>query len=96
MAEQTTTPAEPTIRDVLLQIDRRLTRVEDDLRAGIAAVSSRIEAVRGELGARIDGVSARIEEVRTELSTEIASNFRWTVGLILATWITTIGTILLK
>lgn len=96
MADQTMTPAEPTTRDVLLQIDRRLTRVEDDLRAGIAAVAVRIEEVRTELGARIDQTRTELSARIDELNAKIDSGFRWMVGLILAAWITTIGTMLLK
>jgi ABC-type phosphate transport system auxiliary subunit len=79
-AEQTA--AELTTRDVLLQVDRRLTLIEEDLR-GIddkvetldTRLSTKIEALDLRLNAKIDdkidGVYAKLEAVQVRLDNRI-------------------------
>ena len=104
-AEQTA--AELTTRDVLLQVDRRLTLIEGDLRSLDEKVDDRIDDLRGELTtqigslriettARFDRVNTRIDEVYFKLDAKIDSKFYQLVGILLVTWISTIATVLLK
>ena len=75
-ADQTT--AELTTRDVLLQVDRRLTLIEEDLRSlddkvdGLDdKLDNRIGALDAKLGSRIgaldDKMDSRIEGLRTKM-----------------------------
>jgi hypothetical protein len=57
--------SELTTRDVLQQVDRRLTSIEEGQRAQ-----------------------------STELRTEMSSQFRWIIGLMLGGWMSTVGLIL--
>lgn len=54
-AEQTA--AELTTRDVLLQVDRRLTLIEEDLRS----LDEKVERIDARLDAKIDGVYAKLD-----------------------------------
>ena len=133
-AEQIST--ELTTRDVLLQVDRRLTLIEDDLRtidqrsnqlrqemnagfeglrqemnAGASAADQKIDdrtnQLRQEMNIRFKTLDQKIDD-RTnqlrqemnagfaELRKEMNSKFHWTLGVVLASWISTIGTLLLK
>lgn len=73
MAEEHPT-TEPTTRDVLVQIDRRLTRVEDDIRSFDNKVDNKFEM----------------------LPKEINTRFQWVTGILLASWISVMGTLLIK
>ena len=87
---------ELTMRDVLLQVDRRLTLIEDDLRT----LDQKWEQRFGILDQKID---AQTNQLRQEMNTgfvglhkEMNTKFHWTLGVVLASWISTIGTLLLK
>ena len=82
-AEQPLT--ELTMRDVLLQVDRRLTLIEDDLRT----LDQKWDQRFGSLDQKID---SQTNQLRQEMNTK----FHWTLGVVLASWISTIGTLLLK
>ncbi|MBM3278875.1 MAG: hypothetical protein FJY95_12460 [Candidatus Handelsmanbacteria bacterium] len=69
----TSTP-ELTTRDVLQQVDRRLSLIEEDLRGLDAKVDTKIGAVEAKLD----------------------SKFHLVVGLILASWFSMMGALLLK
>ena len=120
---------ELTTRDVLLQVDRRLTLIEDDLRTldqkwdqrfdtldqkidartnqlrqemhvGFDTLDQKIDAQFSTLDQKID---ARTNQLRQEMNTgfvelrkEMNTKFHWTLGVVLASWISTIGTLLLK
>ncbi|MBI2506040.1 MAG: hypothetical protein HYW07_22730 [Candidatus Latescibacteria bacterium] len=75
-AEQTL--SELTIRDVLLQVDRRLTLIEGDLRNLDSRFTARVDALDAKFDNRID------------------NRFQWTVGIVLASWITLMIALLLK
>lgn len=76
----TDTP-ELTTRDVLHQVDRRLSLIEEDLRS----LDTKVDRTRVELDAKIDRLDAKI-----------GANLHWTVGLLLASWVTLMGAVLLK
>ena len=104
-AEQPLT--ELTTRDVLLQVDRRLTLIEDDLRTLDQKWEQRFETLEQKTDARFDTldqkIDARTNQLRQEMNTgfaelrkEMNTKFHWTLGVVLASWISTIGTLLLK
>ncbi|NKB66044.1 MAG: hypothetical protein GKR89_03180 [Candidatus Latescibacteria bacterium] len=148
-AEQT--PPELTTRDVLAQVDRRLTLIEEDVRALDSKVDTRfdfldqklgarigalehkldtrVDALDQKLGARIDTLDqkldGKVDELRGEMHAgftrldekiedrtdalrremhvgfgdvrkESNTRFHWILGVVLASWISTIGTLLLK
>ena len=74
-----------TTRDVFEQVDRRLTRVEDDLRS-----------FRADVDARFVRVEKGLLDVRRELSYKIDRNFRWMTGMIMVSWLSTMSAVLLK
>lgn len=81
MAEST----ELTTRDVFAQIDRRLTRMEDDLRAFRQYIEERFVAMESRLEGRIDRLDDKIDR-----------NLRWVLGMIMISWLSTMSAILLK
>ena len=98
---------ELTTRDVLLQVDRRLTLIEDDLRTLDQKWDQQFGTLDQETDARFDALCQKIDtqfdalrqEMHTgfaELRKEMNTKFRWTLGVVLASWISTIGTLLLK
>ena len=115
-AEQSLT--ELTTRDVLLQVDRRLTLIEDDLRTldqkwdqRFGALDQKIDSRFDSLDQKIDSrfgtldqkIDSRTNQLRQEMNTgfvglskEMNTKFHWTLGVFLASWISTIGTLLLK
>ncbi|MCC7263127.1 MAG: hypothetical protein IT369_11470 [Candidatus Latescibacteria bacterium] len=80
----TSTP-ELTTRDVLQQVDRRLSLIEEDLRALGAKLGTRIETLEAKVDTRIGALDAKID-----------TKFHLVVGLILASWFSTMGAFLLK
>ena len=75
------TPTELTTRDVLLQIDRRLTRIEDDQRDSGTRHEAQIGDLRKDMNARFAAIDVK---------------FQWTLGIVLASWLSIMGTLLLK
>lgn len=94
-------PSEPSVpelttRDVLLQVDRRMTLMEGDLRTldgkteeGFRTQDAKIEALGNDLRQEI---RVNTRDLRQELNTR----FYWMIGILLASWFSTMGTILLK
>lgn len=76
-----TNSTELTTRDVLHQVDRRLTRIEDDLRS----LETKVDHGFGRLDTKIDTGLARSDD-----------KFRWSYGLMFASWLSLMGAILLK
>ncbi len=98
---------ELTTRDVLLQVDRRLTLIEDDLRTLDQKWDQRFNGTDQKLEERFNTADQKTdtqtnqlrEEMNTgfaELRKEMNTKFHWTLGVVLASWISTIGTLLLK
>lgn len=98
---------ELTTRDVLQQIDRRLTLIEEDVRQLHGKVESQGESLRTEM--KSDNISLRQEiksdnislrqEVKSDiglLRREVDSRFRWLTGIVLASWLSIMSTLLLK
>ena len=77
--------ADLTTRDVFAQIDRRLTRLEDDLREFRQYVERRFQEIE-----------QRIVSLEEKLDVKIDRNFRWTLGITMASWLSLMTTLLLK
>ena len=93
-AEQTLT--ELTTRDVLLQVDRRLTLIEDDLRTLDQKWEQRFESLDQKIDAQTNQLRQEMNTGFVGLRKEMNTKFHWTLGVVLASWISTIGTLLLK
>ena len=96
-----------TTRDVLQQVDRRLELLEGDVRALDAKVDSGFSELRGHidtgLGEQRSYVDSgfgqlrrSIDETSDRLENRMDVRFRWTIGLILMSWMTTMGAILFR
>ena len=101
------TSAELTTRDVLVQIDRRLELSEGDVRRLDAKLDAKIDDLEARLTARIDGLehklTARIDGLEAKLDLKIEllrkemnTRFYWLIGLMFVTWVSTMGTILIR
>jgi len=84
--------SELTTRDVLSQVDRRVSLIETDVRD-----------LREHLDARFDETARHTSREFTELRRELEHlrnrgdvRFRWTIGLILVSWLSTVGTNLIR
>ncbi len=74
-------PPELTTRDVLQQVDRRLELIEGDQR---------------NLNHKVDRLDDKVDDRFTAQETKADARFRWTVGLILMSWMSMMGTILFR
>ena len=92
----TSETSEITTRDVLQQIDRRLELIEGDVRV----VSEKLDVSFQTLNDKIDTSYRSLNEkwdtsIQT-LHEKIDTYFRWTIGIVLASWLSTMGAILFK
>lgn len=62
---------------------------------------SRLEGAVEQMNERLGNIEQNLLALRTEmqqgyqsLQSEMRDNFRWTIGIVLVTWITVIGTVL--
>lgn len=106
MSSEQSTP-ELTTRDVLLQLDRRTELIEGDLRSLAQQTSAGFAELRQEMNARFEEqrleMKSDLSEVRQEIKSDLrelrresGTRFNWLVGLVLATWLSTMGTVLFK
>ena len=98
---------ELTTRDVLQQIDHRLSLIETDVRenntkieAKIDALETKTEAKFNALEGKIDALDSKVEgkievEVR-ELRREFNGKFNLVIGLVITSWLSMMGTLLFK
>ena len=63
---ETLSTAELTTRDVLLQVDRRLTLIEGDLRGLDGKLDDKIDGLRGEMTGQINGLHGEFGSLRSE------------------------------
>ena len=73
--------------------DNKLTARIDGLDSNLTA---RIDGGDNKLAARIDGLEARLDLKIELLRKEMNTRFYWLVGLMFVTWISTMGTILVR
>ncbi|MBQ37734.1 MAG: hypothetical protein CME04_15215 [Gemmatimonadaceae bacterium] len=98
--------AELTARDVFEQIDRRLTRLEDDLRDFRQYVEQRFQfieqrfiSLEAKLDARFATIDARFATIDARfaaLDAKIDRHFRWQLSISLMMWLSVMSAILLK
>lgn len=84
----TSTP-ELTTRDVLQQVDRRLSLIEGDLRG----LDAKIDALDAKFDTKLD---AKINALDAKFEAKLDSRFNLVIGLILASWFSMMGAFLLK
>lgn len=103
----TSETSEITTRDVLQQIDRRLELIEGDVRV----VSEKLDVSFQGLNEKRDtsfqglnekwdtsfqGLNEKWDTSVQKLHEKIDTYFRWTIGIVLASWLSTMGAILFK
>ena len=85
-----------TTRDVFAQIDRRLTRHEDDLREFRQYVERRFHEMEQRFQQRFVSIEEKLDSRFNALDTKIERNFRRHLSISLALWLSVMSTILLK
>ena len=99
--------AELTTRDVLQQIDHRLSLIETDVRENSTKLESKIDALEAKTEAKIDALDHKVEakidaldnkiEVETrEIRRDFNGKFNLVIGLVLTTWLSMMGTLFFK
>ena len=91
---------ELTTRDVLQQIDHRLSLIETDVRENNTKSEAKIDALDSKIEAKIDALDRKVEakievEVR-ELRREFNGKFNLVIGLVITSWLSMMGTLLFK
>ena len=87
------------LRDVLQQIDRRLTLIEEDLRQVDGKVDTQGESLRNDHASLRLEVKSDIASFRREVESRflgIDTKFRWLTGIVLLSWLSLMTTILLS
>ena len=86
--------------DVKSKLTARIDEVESKLTARIDRVehklTAKIEEGDNRLNARIDGFEAKVDLKIELLRKEMNTRFYWLVGLMFVTWVSTMGTILIR
>ena len=77
--------SELSTRDVLQQIDRRLSLIETDVRENNTKTES-----------KIDALESKIDSVAAEMRREFNGKFNLVTGLIITTWLSVMGTLFFK
>ena len=91
---------ELTTRDVLQQIDHRLSLIERDVRENHAKIEAKIDALDSKFEGKIDALDSKFEgkievEIR-ELRREFNGKFNLVIGLVITSWLSMMGTLLFK
>ena len=102
---------ELTTRDVLQQIDHRLSLIETDVRENHTKIEAKIDALDSKFEAKIDAfdrkfegkidalnnkVEGKIEVEIRELRREFNGKFNLVIGLVITSWLLMMGTLLFK
>ena len=98
---------ELTTRDVLQQIDHRLSLIETDVRENSTKLESKIDALEAKTEAKIDALDHKVEgkidaldnkiEVETrEIRRDFNGKFNLIIGLVITTWLSMMGTLFFK
>ena len=99
--------SELTTRDVLQQIDHRLSLIETDVRENSTKLESKIDALEAKTEAKIDALDHKVEakidaldnkiEVETrEIRRDFNGKFNLVIGLVITTWLSMMGTLFFK
>ena len=98
---------ELTTRDVLQQIDHRLSLIETDVRENSTKLESKIDDLEAKTEAKIDALDRKVEgkidaldnkiEVETrEIRRDFNGKFNLVIGLVITTWLSMMGTLFFK
>ena len=102
---------ELTTRDVLQQIDHRLSLLETDVRENHTKIEAKIDALDSKFEGKIDAldsksedrinaldskVEAKIEVEIRELRREFNGKFNLVIVLVITSWLSMMGTLLFK
>ena len=98
---------ELTTRDVLQQIDHRLSLIEMDVRESSTKLESKIDALEAKTESKIDALDHKVEgkidaldhkiEVETrEIRRDFNGKFNLVIGLVITTWLSMMGTLFFK
>ena len=98
---------ELTTRDVLQQIDHRLSLIETDVRENSTKLETKIDALeakteaksdalKAEITDRIDALDHKVEVEIRELRREFNGKFNLVIGLVIATWLSMMATLFFK
>ena len=92
-----------TTRDVLTQVDRRVSLMETDVRDLREHMDARFDETGRESNRRFGAIDTRLNALRAEVNQQFAAlraegnaRWRWTVGLILVSWVSLMGTNLIR
>ena len=88
--------AELTTRDVLQQIDHRLSLIEMDVRENSTKLESKIDALEAKTEAKIDALDNKIEVEIREIRRDFNGKFNLIIGLVITTWLSMMGTLFFK
>lgn len=80
------------IEGILGQMDKRLTNVE----TAVSNLRDKIDQKFEIANEKSDQFKTEINEKFDQLKSEIVRNNRWLIGIIIATWVTTILTVLYR
>ncbi len=83
-------------RDVLEQVDTRLTNVEQDMRAFRKEMRDEFAFVRSEMREGFATQRGETNEFRAEINARFDKNTRCQTGFVFATWLTVMVSIWLK
>ena len=98
---------ELTTRDVLQQIDHRLSLIETDVRENSTKLASKIDALEAKTEAKIDALDHKllskidaldnkIEVETREIRRDFNGKFNLVIGLVITTWLSMMGTLFFK
>ena len=98
---------ELTTRDVLQQIDHRLSLIETDVRENNTKIENKIDALEAKFEDRInaldhkvegklDGLDNKIEVETREIRRDFNGKFNLVIGLVITTWLSMMGTLFFK
>ena len=99
--------SEITTRDVLQQINRRLELIESDVRAvsekldvSVQTLNEKrdtsVQGLNEKWDTSVQGLNEKWDTSVQKLHEKIDTYFRWTIGIVLASWLSTMGAILFK
>ena len=87
---------ELTTRDVLQQIDHRLSLLETDVRENHTKIEAKIDALDSKFEGKIDALDSKVEVEIRELRREFNGKFNLVIGLVITSWLSMMGTLLFK
>ena len=81
---------------MLKQIDRRLELIESDVRAVSEKLDASVQTLNEKWDTSVQGLNEKWDTSVQKLHDKIDTYFRWAIGIILASWLSTMCAILFK